>query len=443
VGCLLAWLGVAACNDGLRQVKELGRCKAVDGGTLGLPGVAWGDRRVEVGSQVDLEAGSHTLGDGGPCETDGFTVQWNLTSAPPGSTAHLVDAQAVRTSFVADRPGTYGISLTRTLSALVDSHSMVVTASQVAREIAGNAVAAVADPDGTRVLVATADPEVLLFLGSDGNAGPAVALPVRPVAMRWRPGSRQVVVAHASMLSVVDVDSHQVVDTWPTGAEVADLEVTSSGTAILWPSTGAWTRLRTVHVDTGAQATLGGDVRAGGRFVLHPSGTRLYGVELGAQPSLIRLDLEANAVTPTRTPFAAMALGPTVVMLGDAQVLAGRTLVRVQEQVMGDMHYVTSLEDAGEVTHAAYSAPTQELVACGPLASNPALDEVRTFSDTFLQTTSHHPLPILRVGGQPVDAHSRFAFPVGVPGGTAFLVVVGDGATAPPFVSGWAVLPHL
>jgi len=68
--------------------------------------VAGGSQAVLVGETVTLDAsGSSDAND------DPLTFRWSLTTKPEGSAAELSDPEAIQTSFFADAPGTYVVSL--------------------------------------------------------------------------------------------------------------------------------------------------------------------------------------------------------------------------------------------------------------------------------------------------------------------------------------------
>jgi beta propeller repeat protein len=68
--------------------------------------VASGSQAVLVGETVTLDAsGSSDAND------DPLTFRWSLTTKPEGSAAELSDPEAIQTSFFADAPGTYVVSL--------------------------------------------------------------------------------------------------------------------------------------------------------------------------------------------------------------------------------------------------------------------------------------------------------------------------------------------
>ena len=68
--------------------------------------VAGGSQAVLVGETVVLDGSGSS-----DANYDPLTFRWSLTTKPEGSTAELIDPEAIQTTFFADAPGTYVISL--------------------------------------------------------------------------------------------------------------------------------------------------------------------------------------------------------------------------------------------------------------------------------------------------------------------------------------------
>jgi hypothetical protein len=117
---------------------------------------------VEVGSEVQLDAGQSYDDDGDPIE-----YFWTITESPEGSTAAISDPYSATPTFVADVHGEYVISLVTT-----DSFGDVRDASTMA--VSFENVKPVADPGGNQCVM-VGDTVILDGSGSyDGNGDPLV-----------------------------------------------------------------------------------------------------------------------------------------------------------------------------------------------------------------------------------------------------------------------------
>ncbi len=86
---------------------------------------AGANQNVSTGSTVTLDGSGSSDAD-----TDPLTYTWNLTSAPPDSTAVLSDTTAVKPTFVADKEGSYVVQLVVSDGALFSAvDSVTITAA--------------------------------------------------------------------------------------------------------------------------------------------------------------------------------------------------------------------------------------------------------------------------------------------------------------------------
>jgi hypothetical protein len=115
---------------------------------------AVGNQTVIVGDTVSLDGSGSTDGNG-----DLLTYSWSFTSVPEGSLADIADPTSVQTSFVADEPGAYVVSLVVN-DGFVDSDAANVTITAITAQEA--AVLVLLD---TKEVINNLDPEIL----KDGN----------------------------------------------------------------------------------------------------------------------------------------------------------------------------------------------------------------------------------------------------------------------------------
>lgn len=187
-----------------------------------------GPTRVAKASRVALNAGPTTDPNG-----DALEYRWTLTRLPEGSTATLSDADAVSTTFTADKAGAYRVTL-------VASDSELESAEKAFNVLSENTPpTAVAGPD---VRIGVGELVRLDASGSSDENGD-------PLTIRW-----EVAAAPNGSLAVVDADSrfapdvrgqYQIRLTVNDGeAESSDTMLVSMGVSDNRPVANAGTGLR-------------------------------------------------------------------------------------------------------------------------------------------------------------------------------------------------------
>ncbi len=114
VGVVVSVLVVAGCGNGGGAGPPENHAPVADAGP---------DQSVSVGALVTLDGTASSDVDG-----DMLGFSWSLAQAPAGSTAAMIDATAVRPSFIADREGIYQIRLTVNDGRLDSADTVTVTA---------------------------------------------------------------------------------------------------------------------------------------------------------------------------------------------------------------------------------------------------------------------------------------------------------------------------
>jgi hypothetical protein len=242
---------------------------------------------------------------------DPLTYSWVVIARPLGSVAMPATPTAPTTTFTPDVDGPYTIDLVVN-DGLVSSP--VATASiQSFRAIAGLSFRPIDAEYSTAldqiIMVATA-PDALYIYDPVGATATPVSLGATPVAVSVAPDGLHAVVAHASSLTWVDLQTAKVVTTYSVSTvDASDIVYTGSGVACVTPGPGTSDpSLRNILLSNGTETVISfayqspnATAVAGGAA---DDTVLVYEASTAAGANLAKLDTSTGLATfVTRTPY--------------------------------------------------------------------------------------------------------------------------------------------
>ncbi|MEO1080638.1 MAG: PKD domain-containing protein [Pseudomonadota bacterium] len=220
-----------------------------------------------------------------------FTYQWSLLEQPLNSGLEPQLGTGPQVEVVFDQPGTYALRLT--VSDGVESSSFDLEPFEVILyntfPLAIGFDDAEFDPINERIV--TLLDRDLSLITADGQQS-VIQLPLDGKAVSVSPDGTFAAVGHDGWVSHVNLNTRDVLNTYPVAADIPDVVLDEKGIAHVIPD--RW-QFNTTSVDmsTGQIITGTGWIRGNSRAKLHASGNRIYTADNGVSPSdLERFDID-------------------------------------------------------------------------------------------------------------------------------------------------------
>ncbi|MEM1187457.1 MAG: PKD domain-containing protein [Pseudomonadota bacterium] len=222
-----------------------------------------------------------------------FTYHWSLLEQPLDSGLEPTLGTDPQIEVVFDQPGTYALRLTvshGSESAYFDLDPFEVILYTTFPLTTGFDDAEF-DPMNERIVTLLG--RNLSVITPDGQQS-VIQLPLDGQAVSVSPDGGFAAVGHDGWVSHVNLDSGDVLSTYPVAADILDIVLDTKGIAHVFHDSG-W-RFNTTSIDTstGQVITGTGRIRGNTRAKLHTSGDRIYGANNGVSPS----DLERYDIDP-------------------------------------------------------------------------------------------------------------------------------------------------
>lgn len=378
-------------------------------------------------SAVATEGGTATLsGTGADPDGDAITWQWTIADKPAGSAASLSDAQTPRPTLLADREGTYTLSLqVSDRTATSAPSTTTVTAYRKIQPLGYAPIDAEYSNTLDRLVMVSANPNALHIYDPATATEVAVPLSVAPTSLSLSPDGGMAAVGHNAFISEVNLNTAQVVGA-PIAVPIDVYDLALSGTRIhAFPRGGGTSRLQTVLLSTRAVTTSTSNVFYDFKVRLHPSGTALYAADVGISPAdLFKHPIATNGTAQVGYdsqyhgdyPIGGeLWLSPT----GDRALTAGGTVFALTPTATSspaDLTYAGALEGFGGNTNQyvewlSLNAPSNEIAVIPSTFFGPVDDrQLRLHAADFYALRSVVQLTRFVVAGRAHDAHGRFVF---------------------------------
>jgi hypothetical protein len=231
-------------------------------------GVILGTVAVIDRSEQTVIAGSPVLATGALSydeELDPLSYTWAVDSRPSASSANITQPSAAKLSFVPDVAGAYVLSLTVSDG----KHSNVAYLKINALASVAKTVALPFTPVGVRystgldrMVMTSAFPNALKIVNPSNGLIKSVMLPAEAIALNLSPDGKLAVVLYEGNVSLVDLESAQLVRTMATGSAQTEALVDNRGMAYLTGQNISW---------KGQTAVLALDMRKGTILSLAPA----------------------------------------------------------------------------------------------------------------------------------------------------------------------------
>ena len=231
-------------------------------------GVILGTVAVIDRTEQTVIAGSPVLATGALSydeELDSLSYTWAVASRPSASSANIMQPSAAKLSFVPDVAGAYVLSLTvsdgkHSNVAYLKVNALASVAKTVALPFTPVSVRYSTGLD--RMVMTSALPDALKIVNPSNGLIKSVMLPAAAIALNLSPDGKLAVVLHEGNVSLVDLESAQLVRTMATGSAQTEALVNNRGMAYLTGQNISW---------KGQTAVLALDMRKGTVLSLTPA----------------------------------------------------------------------------------------------------------------------------------------------------------------------------
>ena len=254
-----------------------------------------------------------------------------------------------------------------------------------------------------------------------------VDLPLAPTCVGVSLDGMQAAVGHNGWVSLVDLASGLLLDTFTVSTDLNDVVLGSNGFIYCFPRQNQWETIRCIEIATGVETTSGGfSIRAGTRVSAHPNGIWIYGADNGLSPSDIeKYDLtNGTARVLYDSPYHGdFAMCGNVWVSEDGLRLFTRcgNVFRSSAVQSEDMTYNGLLMGSGQLINVSHSSETDKVAA---LWSQDA-SEIEIYDYAFLTPDTTVQLPTIDLPSGTFSVDGTHVFFDGA-GDRAFTVVQVD-----------------
>ena len=219
-----------------------------------------------------------------------FTYTWSFTSMPDGSNAQIFDPASATPSFIADREGTYELSLWIS-NAAGNSRpdTVIVLAGRPVSNLAFRVLDAEYSKQLDRIVAVSTQPSNQLHIYDPiSGLSSAVSLTVAPTSVSVSPDGMHAAVGHNGLISYVDLITETVDTVITTTADAYDIVLAGNRYAYVFPRTGYQIRCINISNETESLST-SYNMYERTTAKLHPGGSAMYGADnSGISPADIR-----------------------------------------------------------------------------------------------------------------------------------------------------------
>ncbi|NVB77638.1 MAG: hypothetical protein HOV81_04525 [Kofleriaceae bacterium] len=337
------------------------------------------------------------------------TTEWSFVSRPVGSNATLDNPNSLTPSFRIDAEGTYVVRLTAKTPYNTVTDDVVVVGTVPRYTFGYDIVDAEYSKILERWVTVSNSPATLHVFNPATGTEATVALAFAPTAVGISPDGLRAAVGHDGHLSVVDLQTLAVVNTYPLTIPIGDVVFgTDNRVHCLERVSSGWGRFDTVDLASGTVAITNRTLT--GRARLHPSGSVMYATDYGS--GLEKFDVTTTPVTFVRRSPSGGASGEMwFTDDGFTMVTSSRYVYYASANPTIDMTSRSMLAGRGSVWSMADAPSHGELAVVSyeyGFGNDPEASHLDLFDDQQFTARTVIPLPNLVAGSMSLVSAGRF-----------------------------------
>jgi chitinase len=251
-----------------------------------------------------------------------------------------------------------------------------------------------------------------------------VSLNLPPTSVSVSPDGLFAAVGHDAWISYVDLSTGTTVSTFPVSADVFDIVLAGNGYIYAFPRVDQWVQIHCIRIADGMETlSVSGNLYAGTRAKLHPSGSAIYTADpFTLSPSTLA-KYNISAGTPSFLYYYPYwgdysVWGDLWISEDGLRIFtkSGNVFRSSPNQYSSgttpdDMTYSGKLSNLSTVRSLSHSAAAGKVVAIPDVYSSSADDEqLQWYNYDYLTFVSSVTLPIFTVGANTYAGHGRFVF---------------------------------
>jgi len=278
--------------------------------------------------------------------------------------------------------------------------------------LAYNVVMAAYDKPLDKMVLVSAHPNEVHIYDPVTQADQMVPLPAPPLSVSAGPDGSFATVGHDGLVSYVNLQTPEVVQTFHVAMQVRNLALAGNGYIYAWPLPEIFPTMGSLRIDTGTMTSTG-NFGFDGVLRLYADGKTLYAGSSG----VTRYDISqgvAARVPSVGLPFNASNSCGNIWLTEDGNRLftACAQAFRTSPAVSGDLQYNGQLTGLNSLIWADESVSQHSTVVIPNLfnVAGPSDAQLQIFGDAFLGYAGSLPLPQFIVGGQSFVGHGQFVF---------------------------------
>ena len=262
-----------------------------------------------------------------------------------------------------------------------------------------------------RIVTISNDPAYLHVLDVDFGTVDSVALPTTATAVAVEPAGGFAAVGHNAFVTLVDLTTLTIVDTYSVSTDVIDLVLPGNGWIHAFPRVDQWETIRSLEIATGQETLGSGTIRAGTLVRLHSSGEYVYGADNGLSPNDIeKYDIRGGpAAYMYDSPYHGdFSFAGNLWIAEDGLRIFARSgnVFRSSTIQADDMVFAGTLAGSGSLRWAVSSTLNERIYV---LRESPGT-ELQVYETGFLGSQGTTALEAFDAPTGPVDALGHFAF---------------------------------
>ena len=264
-------------------------------------------------------------------------------------------------------------------------------------------------PASGLLVAVSADPDQLAIIDVETGRTATVSLALPPACVAIQPDGRYAAVCHNGNVSYVDLESKQVVRTYPVTTDALDAVLPGNGWVYVFPRRDQWESIRNIDLATGVE-TSAATIYAGALARLDHTGTAIYVPTMGLSPSSVdKFDISHGVARGLWSSpywgehsYGNLWLGES----GARMYAASGEVFWASSSRTQDMYYAGSLVGSGTV----YGATDSERRGRAYVVSADGSHGLRVYDTQYLAFKGVAPLPTFSSPGGAVAADGRFVF---------------------------------
>lgn len=212
---------------------------------------------------------------------------WELISQPSGDSVSLEPGENdALVSFTPTSAGPYMLSLTVSDGTLSAQKDVSISGASEFLQLDVEVADAEVDIANDRIILVSKFSNELLTIDRTTKAISRVSLLKSPTSVSVSPDGSEAIVGHDAMVSVIDLGTMTVSDTYSISTNAIDVVHGGNGFAYIFPKIDQWETIRAIELATGLETlSTGHSIRAGTFAKKQPGSSYIYGADNGLSPS--------------------------------------------------------------------------------------------------------------------------------------------------------------